>query len=192
MPEGDQSSGGKTLTQEQRIGVVLLSIFAILAVGLGFLQIRNSMYAPFALNNDVTSAVADKMDTVSALHYRDTDKDGLNDFDELYVYNTSRYLADSDSDGLTDKQELDAGQDPLCAQGKECENSGQAGIPMAEVFVSTTTPNPEELLLVLQDPKKIREMLESYGMEKEMLNKIPDQELMTLVEEILASTNTPR
>lgn len=54
------------------------------------------------------------------LQKKDTDQDGLSDFEELHVYNTSPYLADSDSDGFTDKQELEASEDPNCPRGQEC------------------------------------------------------------------------
>jgi hypothetical protein len=50
MPEVEERQG---LQKGQKIGVVLLSIFSVFAVGLGLLKIRNTMYAPFALNNGV-------------------------------------------------------------------------------------------------------------------------------------------
>ena len=102
MPEGHEEQG---LTKQQKMGVFMLSLFAVFAVGLGVLKIRNTLYAPFALNSDVPYATKEEIDTNEGLMYRDTDKDGLNDFDELYVYVTSPYLKDTDSAAIvTGKQ----------------------------------------------------------------------------------------
>lgn len=51
---------------------------------------------------------------------KDTDRDGLSDYDELYLYHTSPYLADSDSDGIQDAVEIAQGTDPNCPSGKPC------------------------------------------------------------------------
>jgi len=54
------------------------------------------------------------------LKLQDTDADGLNDYEELYFYQTSPYLADSDSDGYDDPTELKSGNDPNCPKGENC------------------------------------------------------------------------
>lgn len=54
------------------------------------------------------------------LSAKDTDNDGLNDYDELNIYNTSPYLEDSDSDGFSDKDEIDSENDPNCPIGRDC------------------------------------------------------------------------
>mgnify|MGYP001567130347 CR=1 FL=1 len=51
---------------------------------------------------------------------KETDVDGLVDYDELYVYKTSPYIADSDSDGFNDKDEVYSGNNPNCPTGKSC------------------------------------------------------------------------
>ena len=56
----------------------------------------------------------------SALRAKDSDEDGISDFDEVYVYKTSAYLADSDSDGINDLDEIKAGEDPNCPVGLNC------------------------------------------------------------------------
>ena len=55
-----------------------------------------------------------------ALKGKDSDFDGLSDFEEIYIYRTSAYLEDSDGDQLTDKNEINNGTDPLCALGDNC------------------------------------------------------------------------
>ena len=129
--------------------------------------------------------------------YRDTDKDGLNDFDESYVYLTSRYLADTDSDGLSDKAEVDKGTDPLCPEGQTCAEAGVNGdtLPNSGVIPSATStlgpaPSPQDLEKLLSDPAATRAMLLASGFDKKILDATSDADLMQMVKEILSATNT--
>lgn len=196
----DESAVGPApsgLSREQRIGFFLLLIFAVLSVSLGVLQIRNTLYAPFALSNKVPGILKDEVNTVDALRYRDTDNDGLNDFDELYVYRTSPYLADTDSDGISDKQEVNQGTDPNCAIGKDCvapvlvEDStlpaGSSALGAAAVEAAIGAP-PPDLAQILSDPAQIRNMLLSAGVQKAALDKIKDSDLMQTVNQVLTSS----
>ena len=193
-----EEKGGEGLSKEQKTGVILLSIFAIFAIGLGILQIRNTMYAPFALNKKIPPLVRDDINSSEALMYRDTDKDGLNDFDELYVYTTSPYLADTDSDGLADKAEVDKGSDPLCPEGQNCPDSvGMNGDALlnSDPFPSATStlgppPSPQDLDKILNDPAQIRKMLLDSGLDKKIIDATSDADLMQMVKEILSSTST--
>lgn len=192
MPEEQANVG---LSKEQKIGVILLSIFSIFAIGLGVLQIRNTMYAPFALSNKIPPLVRDDINSNEALMYRDTDKDGLNDFDESYVYLTSRYLADTDSDGITDKAEVDKGSDPLCPEGQSCaapDLNGEAVIPNTISVTSTLGPSPssEDLDKILGDPAQIRKILLDSGLDKKIIDATSDADLMKMVKEVLSATNT--
>ncbi|OGH91291.1 MAG: hypothetical protein A2534_00050 [Candidatus Magasanikbacteria bacterium RIFOXYD2_FULL_39_9] len=194
MPE-EQDGGG--LRKEQKMGIALLSIFAVFAIVLGFLQIRNTMYAPFALNNKVPYVVRDEIDTNEALMYRDTDKDGLNDFDELYVYITSPYLADTDSDGLDDKTEIEKGTSPICAEGQTCSELAAnedtlLNTAPADSATSTLGPPPstEELDQLINNPAEIRKMLLASGFDKKILDQTSDADLMKMVKDVLNSTST--
>ena len=192
-----EEQGREGLSKEQKIGVILLSIFSVFAIGLGILQIRNTMYAPFALNKKIPPLLRDDINTEEALMYRDTDKDGLNDFDESYVYLTSRYLADTDSDGLSDKAEVDKGTDPLCPEGQTCAEAGVNGdtLPNSGVIPSATStlgpaPSPQDLEKLLSDPAATRAMLLASGFDKKILDATSDADLMQMVKEILSATNT--
>ena len=194
-----EEQGGEGLSKEQKTGVILLSIFAIFAIGLGILQIRNTMYAPFALNKKIPPLVRDDINSSEALMYRDTDKDGLNDFDELYVYATSPYLADTDSDGLSDKAEVDKGTNPICPEGQTCAEAGTGAdtIPNSAPLPSATftlgpAPSPQDLDKLLTDPAEIRRMLLDSGLDKKILDATSDADLMKLVKEVLSSTSTTR
>ncbi|MBI2037595.1 MAG: hypothetical protein HYT15_01515 [Candidatus Magasanikbacteria bacterium] len=194
MPEEQDE---RRLSKEQKTGIILLSIFAVFAIGLGFLQIRNTMYAPFALNNKVPYVVKDDIETNEALMYRDTDKDGLNDFDELYVYITSPYLADTDSDGINDKTEIEKGSNPICPEGQVCSEAALSGdtLPNTTPIASASStlgppPSAEELEKILSSPAETRKMLLAAGFDKKILDQTSDEELMKMIKEILSSTST--
>ena len=186
------------LSKERKAGFVLLLIFGIMSVGLGFLQIRNSLYAPFALNNKVSVALKDEVNTIDALRLRDTDHDGLSDFDELYVYGTSPYLYDTFSYGISDKEVITRGL-PLCPKGQDCASpattgetnvgGGASGTPRYAP-PDTLGPPPADLLKTLTDPKQVRQMLAGSGTDPKILNKISDADLMVMVNQLLANTTT--
>lgn len=122
----DNSPKKMNLSKEQKTGFVLLFIFAILVIGLGFLQLRNTIYNPFAIDFTVYEEEGMVNDIEGRLKNLDTDYDGLLDWDELNIYNTSPYLEDTDSDGIEDKVEIEKGLDPLCPQGDDCQQDIEA------------------------------------------------------------------
>ncbi len=185
----------KGLSREQKIGFVLLSLFAVLAIGLGALQIRNTLYGPFALNKEIPPFIEEEINTPEALRYRDTDLDGLNDFDELYVYTTSPYLADTDSDAISDKQEIDKGQNPLCAEGRPCEGPALSadytppaappgGTPPSLGLTPPAGAMPD-LRQILSNPEELRALLLQSGMDEQMLQKISNADLLKTVEDMM-------
>lgn len=198
----DGQPGGESsevrFSGEQKIGVGMLLVFAVICISLGMLQIRNRLYAPFALNNSVPGTLKNEINSPEALRYRDTDNDGLNDFDELYQHQTSPYLADSDSDGLSDKQEIQEGSNPLCAKGKNCSGPIESGddIALEQSVTATLGAAPaldlaEETALkedVLSDPVQLRKLMIGAGMKADLANKMTDQQIMALVAQTLAST----
>lgn len=70
----------------------------------------------------------------------DTDKDGLTNFDELFVHNTDPKKADSDSDGINDGAEITAGTDPLDAKA---DTDGD-GFTDAEELASVPPTDPKD------------------------------------------------
>ncbi|MFH1291752.1 MAG: thrombospondin type 3 repeat-containing protein [bacterium] len=188
------------LTREQKTGFVLLLVFAILALSLGVLQIRNTMYKPFALSNQIPPLSDSIINDINVLRYRDTDQDGLNDFEELYVYETSPYLEDSDSDGIDDKQEVSKGTNPLCAQGMDCAGSvainqdGQASDSVSSSLPKWITPpnqeQPADLANLLKDTKQLREMLTTAGVDQKILDQVSDEQLQAIIDDALKTTST--
>ncbi|HQL52942.1 MAG TPA: hypothetical protein PLX01_03040 [Candidatus Magasanikbacteria bacterium] len=208
----DNSQKKLNLSKEQRTGFVLLLVFAVLVIVLGLLQIRNTIYNPFAINFLVYDEEAVIHDTEGRLKSIDTDGDGLSDWDELYVYKTSPYLADTDSDGINDKDELDKGMNPLCNEKSgECvgwdEESGMnststineiGASPLldfstnvydigedAGIFANEQTGNNAYTEALLK-PDSLRALLLMTGeISEEELNKIDDETLINLSKNLL-------
>jgi len=57
----------------------------------------------------------------------DTDGDGINDYDEMYYYNTNPYLSDTDGDGIPDGKEVALGMNPLERNQKTNDKDQQTG-----------------------------------------------------------------
>ncbi len=70
---------------------------------------------------------------------KDSDGDGLNDYDEVYVYFTNPCKADTDGDGYSDKTEIDSGYNPNGA-GKSTVTTSPA--QTSTTFSSTNTNAP--------------------------------------------------
>ncbi|MBI5465864.1 MAG: hypothetical protein HY974_01075, partial [Candidatus Kerfeldbacteria bacterium] len=103
MPEPSRD----TVDQGRSQGAYLtLGVVALLSLVLGVWQLRTSINMPFLPNLDLAAtenagntSTTEQSDDIKALQTKDTDGDGLSDYDELYIYRTSPYLPDTDSDG---------------------------------------------------------------------------------------------
>ena len=202
---------GQPLTQDRKVGFIFLLLFAIVTVSMGALQLRNTIYGPFVIRRAETDLgnnviLADEMTRLQSI---DTDQDGLNDYEELYFTETSPYLEDTDSDGIEDKAELDQGLDPLCPEGQDCsgvdptleaeaeinvgsdilpEVESLSGVVFGEGGPNIAGPAPSfDLQQFLDNPQLLRQTVLSTGkISAEDLAHISDQELLAVVENILA------
>ena len=194
-----------SLSREQKIGFVLLLVFGVLTIALGFLQMRNTIYNPFVVRfekNNLNSQVF--LDEKIRLQQLDTDNDGISDYDEIEFYKTSAYLPDTDSDGLSDKFEIDNGKDPLCAEGSVCETliapkekttietPALGGINSMDILSKAgeleageqNSENPD-LTNMVNNPLLLRQLLLSSGkITEEQLAKIDDVTLLELAKNI--------
>lgn len=207
-----QSTG---LSSQQKTGFVLLLVFAILTVGLGFLQLRNNIYGPFVVRPSVKAANT-FVDEITRLQQIDTDKDGLNDYEEIEFFNTSPYIPDTDSDGISDKDELDIGSDPLCASGQDCDTA--ESVPELEqnsfglvepsldgtgTFQEALTGNvtagsilqsqnggfdPSQVEELLKNPEQLRQLLRQTGqISATELDKFDDASLIEIAKTIFTT-----
>jgi hypothetical protein len=111
----------KKMTPAGKVGFVALLFFAVFTVGLGFMQMRNTIYGPFIIHPRAEGeSISAYFGSQEDLTKKDTDRDGLSDYEELEFHLTSPYLADTDSDGVSDRDEIAQGTDPLCSAGQVC------------------------------------------------------------------------
>lgn len=178
---------------ERKLLLVLLSA-GFVALILGGVQIFSTIRKPFQATTTTNTTLGTAGAALSALTKTDTDGDGLNDYNELYVYQTSPYLADSDSDGASDSAEVSGGTDPNCVQGEACT-------PLAAINGATTNTNASfatnsTLTNVMPgtgqfSAEDIRKTLLNAGAPQATLDGLTDAELLELYNEVAGNTGTP-
>ena len=160
------SQGRSALNTEQKIAAVLLLVLAAGGVFFGFRSFGANLYRPsqlmfakFYTGENVTDPNSAEAKRIADLKAKDTDGDGLSDYDETYVYKTNPYLKDSDGDGIDDKTEIMNGTDPNCPEGKTCNSAtGSTTDPSAvsaEAVANTGTATTAGLLGTLPDPSAV-------------------------------------
>jgi hypothetical protein len=198
------------LSKNQKWAISGLTVFAILIVILWFAQLKNSIYAPLN-SGTVQMAESDQLDSQTArdlaLKNKDTDADGLSDYDELNIHKTSPYLEDSDSDGIKDGEEIKKNTDPNCPQGRTCSSGSPAPAALPGAAASGQTLDnllnqsnaansapkagavdlnaEQKQILKNIDAATLRQMLLEAGMDKATLDQISDTELMQSYNETL-------
>ena len=142
----------------------------------------------------------------------DTDQDGINDYNEIKLYETSAYLPDTDSDGIGDKQEIEAGTDPLCPEGADC--AAESELPpgaTSSPFVSplqSSVITPGDILgtgsapsaaastsfditSLVDNPADLRALILASGkIDPQELDKIDDATLVKLAKDLLNQSQT--
>lgn len=163
-------------------GAVLF--FGIAGIIFGFGHFKSLIFEPYD-RPPVTSDVsfADNINSADqdllGLRDKDTDQDGLSDYDELYVYQTSPYLEDTDSDGIDDKKEIAQASDPRCPKGQDCV-AFYPEAPLAEGSATTTSP--------VADASQLRQLLLNAGVPAATLEGVSDDQLLQTYLEVTGSS----
>jgi len=185
QPDSPQIDKPHKLDRQQKISLAIISIIGIGVLIFGFWQFKNGVNIPlpdFSKDKKPTETAALEDTRDETLKNQDTDEDGLIDYDEVYVYNTSPYLQDTDSDGYLDKEEIENGYDPNCPAGQNC---------FSEVFEESTSLIPEDSSQMT--PNEIRAQLLDTGLvDEQTLNSIDDKTLMQLFEETVGAEESSK
>jgi len=184
------------LTFKEKAGFLGLLVFAILVVVLGFKNFSNNIKAPFAAELATAPVPGEPTEEEinQQLKNKDTDRDSLSDYDELNLYQTSPYVEDTDSDGIPDGVEIKNGADPNCPQGKTCGPAAEEQkLPTSSNAPLPPTPSSLPGFLNLlsggaADPKFLRQYLSQQGVEAKLLEKVSDQELVSLFQQQIATS----
>jgi len=199
------------LTKNQKLALAGLAIFTILIVVLWIFNLNKVIKGPYYgyKLSTTASSTATNSATDAELKTKDTDGDGLSDYDELNVYHTSPYLEDTDGDGISDGQEVKNGTDPNCPQGKDCStstsavNSATATNATTTVSKTTTqdtsantttssltTAEQQQLTSGSIDATSLRKVLLENGMDQASLDAISDTDLITAYKKMLEASST--
>ena len=112
-------------TKNSRSVEIFLLAIGVGALILGFLRFNATINSSFNINGidnkNFTGYEEQELQEILNQQNSDTDQDGLSDYDEINIYNTSPYLEDTDSDGYSDAQEINDKENPLCPKAKSIE-----------------------------------------------------------------------
>ena len=118
--------------------------------------------------------------SLEALKEKDTDQDGLTDYQELYQFGSSMFLEDSDSDGLSDYDEVNKGEDPMCPIGQNC-NLLRLITPDTKLADIIQNVSLDPNLTVEQAAvSEFRKFLLDNGMPQTDLDALTDSDLITI------------
>ena len=175
-----------SIERERQISVVVLGVCGILALSLSVMHLRDQIRSPFLAprsllkqSDAILAKQVNEDKAIEDLKTKDTDRDGLSDYAETYLYHTSPYLPDSDSDGIPDAVEIAQGTDPNCPEGKSCGDAGSA------VVDGSATSSRGEFLNVTQVPKALPDVTfgepstTSTGGVQDFLDSPPSPDSMT-------------
>ncbi len=175
------------MTQQQKISLVALGVFAIAVITLGLLHINNGIVQPLAWRREKShdGGLSQLQETL----LKDTDSDGIVDYEELTKFRTSPYLPDTDGDKISDAAEIKAGTDPNCAAGTTCTEATEtdsAGTDKTPAPAPSSAPNSALDPAALQQflagenvtPDLVRKLLAEAGADPKLLEGIDEQTLM--------------
>lgn len=165
--------------------IFFLVLLSLAVVSFGCWYVYQNIFGSVAykqpdwLKNQLTNEEA-QTQTIAELKAKDTDQDGLTDYEEIYLYHTSIFLPDTDSDGYTDAEEVKSGNDPLCPSGQDCSllqlitpNTKLADV-INEIKVDSDVTLQQAALT------DFRKVLVESGIPQAEIDKLTDQDLMDL------------
>lgn len=163
--------------------------FGLVAILLGFFQFRSNIRSYFIdsgetkIDLSLDGAKVTEEDLLG-LRNKDTDFDGLSDYDELNIYNTSPYLPDTDSDNLSDLAEISRGSDPNCPEGKDCFLVGIDSLDDLD-RINSFEEYSDLLLDSEESINQLRNALLQSGVNPEELSSLSDIELAQAYYQVL-------
>ncbi|MEI6627299.1 MAG: hypothetical protein WCL61_01770 [bacterium] len=184
----------------EKLATITLMLVGVVAIFYGFFSSYYNISKPTwsrvtpMVQKEITSEQLKNQLAVNVEQQgKDTDMDGLNDYDEINVYKTSPYLKDSNGDGIDDKKSIALGVDPNCL-GENCKGVVVSGADVAQsVSVPTLQDaptnslgfSPEQITSGQATPSMLRQLLQQGGASVEVLAQISDTDLMTTYQNMI-------
>ncbi|MBI2098939.1 hypothetical protein HYT45_00810 [Candidatus Uhrbacteria bacterium] len=178
-------------TPIQKASLALLLFLGLSGLVLAFPFFNRRIKQPFVKDKSKKYLTLEEREKqkLAELKTQDTDNDGLDDYDELYIYRTSPYLDDTDSDGIKDLEEAQNGGDPNCPKGRDC--GGLTSSDSAPPGTNTTVaPPPADALGALEHLQNlsaadIRKLLSDSGVPQDVLKSVDDETLRGIYDDAL-------
>lgn len=151
------------------VGVVVLGYLSLL-LWFNVHRVYVAMH-PKSVTNTVAASAE-----LEALKTKDTDHDGLSDYDELFFYHSSPYLFSTAGDGISDGVKAQKGENPSCAENTTCN-------PTPTVNVNGTGNSNSSLT-----PDFLRSALKAAGVADSTLNNTNDSDLLSIYNKVVGQT----
>jgi len=152
----------------------------LLIFGFSFYQTQSNINNPFKIGQaryeNIDIPVSNEVDLADAeaLKKIDTDKDGLSDYLEIYVYGTSAYIEDTDSDGISDRVEVVSGANPLCGNPEGCN---------VDIFSGAPANQNNDIVQSTDNDSVVKQNLIDLGFAASDLESLSSEELAQLYEQ---------
>ena len=185
----------QSLPKLQRNSFIFLSVLSLAVLILWIWQLNFRLSSPFRVPSEANVVLDEEAAAFEKLLLNnDTDGDGLTDYEENSLYNTSAYLADTDGDGLSDRVEIEQGSDPLCAPGQACNNSDAivinddpvvSNLNAEEEIVAINDNMLQDMMTGQANAQQLRVLLLESGADAQMLEQLSDDDLLAAYKEML-------
>ncbi len=158
-------------------------VVTVLVLVIIYFNFRATIYGVFPQSKTKVSSSQNSQN--QEVVKKDTDGDGLYDFEERLDYGTSQYLADTDGDGFLDKKEVEAGSDPLnqtsTSYNKKAE--GEKGQVLEKTFSNEDNKNIQESEKQVSADEIRQLLINQGGLSKEVVDNFDDKTLKSLYNE---------
>lgn len=183
-----------TLTSEQRAGFVIVAVTSVMALVVGVFYMARTLHKPFDISYTgplFLSGSEKRALEVDQQKTKDTDSDGLTDYDELYIHRSSPYLKDTDGDGISDVAEVNLDETKSIIGSPDGSDTPEIADGITDLFGAgfyVSTPGVDSINQAtaggqVEDLSKVtpgflRDALRAQGATEEQLRYVTDQQLM--------------
>lgn len=163
---------------QDSVAIKVFFVVGIFAIILGLWQMIFKIKTTFVLSPTQLKDTAGMIANLNRL--KDTDGDGLSDYDELNTYNTSPYLVDTNSNGISDYDEIVLGKGNSTSTISNVTNSSSINSNLQEQI------NSDILNMTLD---QFKQELINDGYDKAVVDSLTQADFDQIKKQILNKTS---